>query len=65
MAESLPWSPHWEFGVSHWQLKTKLHRLNARRKIGYWRISTGSLAKLTAIATRGLSDDISTAATIP
>jgi hypothetical protein len=32
MAESLPWSPHWEFGISHWQLVTKLHYLSGKRK---------------------------------
>jgi hypothetical protein len=32
MAESLPWSPHWEFGISHWQLVTKLHYLSGKGK---------------------------------
>jgi hypothetical protein len=32
MAESLPWSPHWEFGISHWQLETMLHYLSGKRK---------------------------------
>ena len=32
MAETLPWSPHWEFGISHWQLETKLHYLSGKRK---------------------------------
>ena len=29
MAESLPWSPHWEFGISHRQLETKLYTSGA------------------------------------
>jgi hypothetical protein len=32
MAESLPWSPHWEFGISHRQLATKLQYLSGKRK---------------------------------
>jgi hypothetical protein len=28
MAQTLPWSPHWELGISHWQLEVKYTRRN-------------------------------------
>jgi transcriptional regulator GlxA family with amidase domain len=47
MAETLPWSPHWEFGISHWQLETKLHYLSGKRKT-----CAGSLAAIRLASSR-------------